>query len=81
MMVLKLQLFQEVYNRLQENSSTVPIDKPWSRRWGGIDRYTAQRFGNGFDSQLSIFTNGWLRGKITLMVNMNWMILVDIKYK
>ena len=42
-----------------------PSDKAWSRRWGGIDRHTANRFGNGFDSQLSIFTNGWLRGKIT----------------
>ena len=42
-----------------------PSDKPWSRRWGGIDRFTAQRFGGGNDSQLSVFTNGWLRGDIT----------------
>ena len=41
-----------------------PSDKPWSRRWGGIDRFTAQRFGGGNDSQLSVFTNGWLRGDI-----------------
>jgi len=42
-----------------------PSDKPWLRRWGGIDRFTAQRFGGGNDSQLSVFTNGWLRGDIT----------------
>ena len=37
--------------------------KPWSRRWGGIDRFTAGRYGEGYDSKLSVFTNGWLRGK------------------
>lgn len=42
-----------------------PSSKPWQRRWGGIDRYTAQRYGNGYDSQLTVFTNGWLRGKMT----------------
>ena len=40
-----------------------PSSKPWSRRWGGIDRFTAGRFGEGYDSKLSVFTNGWLRGK------------------
>ena len=39
-----------------------PSNLPWRRRWGGIDRFTAERYGNGFDSKLSIFTNGWLRG-------------------
>jgi phosphoserine phosphatase len=42
-----------------------PSNIPWKRRWGGIDRYTAERYGNGYDSQLTVFTNGWLRGKIT----------------
>ena len=42
-----------------------PSSIPWNRRWGGIDRFTAERYGNGFDSQLTVFTNGWLRGKIT----------------
>ena len=42
-----------------------PSNIPWKRRWGGIDRYTAERYGNGYDSKLTIFTNGWLRGKIT----------------
>jgi len=39
-----------------------PSSKPWTRRWGGIDRFTARRIGGGNDSQLSVFTNGWLRG-------------------
>jgi Phosphoserine phosphatase len=39
-----------------------PSNLPWRRRWGGIDRFTAERYGNGFDSKLSVFTNGWLRG-------------------
>ena len=39
-----------------------PSKIPWRRRWGGIDRFTAERFGDGFDSKLSVFTNGWLRG-------------------
>jgi len=39
-----------------------PSSKKWSRRWGGIDRHTANRYGNGNDSKLSVFTNGWLRG-------------------
>ena len=39
-----------------------PSKIPWRRRWGGIDRFTAERFGGGFDSKLSVFTNGWLRG-------------------
>ena len=42
-----------------------PSRIPWKRRWGGIDRFTAERYGNGYDSQLTVFTNGWLRGKIT----------------
>ena len=42
-----------------------PSNIPWKRRWGGIDRYTAERYGNGYDSKLTVFTNGWLRGKIT----------------
>ena len=42
-----------------------PSSKPWKRRWGGIDRHTAERYGNGYDSQMTVFTNGWLRGKIT----------------
>ena len=39
-----------------------PSNVPWRRRWGGIDRFTAEQFGDGFDSKLSVFTNGWLRG-------------------
>ncbi len=39
-----------------------PSNLPWRRRWGGIDRFTAERYGKGFDSKLSVFTNGWLRG-------------------
>lgn len=39
-----------------------PSNLPWRRRWGGIDRFTAEKYGNGFDSKLSVFTNGWLRG-------------------
>ena len=42
-----------------------PSSIPWQRRWGGIDRFTAERYGSGYDSQLTVFTNGWLRGKIT----------------
>ena len=42
-----------------------PSKSPWKRRWGGIDRFTAERYGNGYDSQLTIFTNGWLRGNLT----------------
>ena len=41
-----------------------PSGNPWVRRWGGIDRHTAQRFGAGNDSRLSVFTNGWLRGAV-----------------
>jgi phosphoserine phosphatase len=40
-----------------------PNGKKWSRRWGGIDRFTSKRFSNGQDSELSVFTNGWLMDK------------------
>ena len=40
-----------------------PSEEKWHRRWGGIDRFTSLRYGGGNDSKLSIFTNGWLRGK------------------
>ena len=39
-----------------------PSDEKWSRRWGGIDRFTCKRFADGYDTQLSVFTNGWLIG-------------------
>ena len=39
-----------------------PSDTPWKRRWGGIDRFTSRKFAQGKDSQLSVFTNGWLIG-------------------
>lgn len=39
-----------------------PSDSPWKRRWGGIDRFTSQRFADGKDSLLTVFTNGWLIG-------------------
>ncbi len=39
-----------------------PSDSPWKRRWGGIDRFTSRKFSQGKDSQLSVFTNGWLIG-------------------
>ena len=40
-----------------------PSDNLWKRRWGGIDPYTAQRFAEGNDTRLHVFTNGWLLGK------------------
>jgi len=40
-----------------------PSDQAWKRRWGGIDRFTAQRFADGLDTKLHVFTNGWLQGK------------------
>ncbi len=40
-----------------------PSDQGWKRRWGGIDRFTAQRFADGLDTKLHVFTNGWLQGK------------------
>ena len=39
-----------------------PSQDSWSRRWGGIDRFTAKRYSEGLDTKLSVFTNGWLRG-------------------
>ena len=39
-----------------------PSEKKWSKRWGGIDRFTAQKFADGLDTVLSVFTNGWLIG-------------------
>jgi len=42
-----------------------PSDEPWKRRWGGIDRFTSQRFGDGNDTKLHVFTNGWLQGAPT----------------
>jgi phosphoglycolate phosphatase-like HAD superfamily hydrolase len=39
-----------------------PSEVPWRRRWGGIDRFTAHRFGQGNDTRLHVFTNGWLLG-------------------
>ena len=40
-----------------------PSTSPWTRRWGGIDPYTSQRFADGNDTLLHVFTNGWLLGK------------------
>ena len=65
MMVLRLLLFQVATTNSKGYRCQIPSSKPWQRRWGGIDRYTAQRYGNGYDSQLTVFTNGWLRGKMT----------------
>ena len=31
-----------------------PSEKPWSRRWGGINRH------RGMDTKFHVFTNGWL---------------------
>ena len=39
-----------------------PCTTPWARRWGGIDPYTSQRFADGLDTRLHVFTNGWLLG-------------------
>ena len=39
-----------------------PSGTPWKRRWGGIDRFTSKRFADGQDTQLTVFTNGWLTG-------------------
>ncbi len=41
-------------------AASFPSDGPWRRRWGGIDRHTAREKCGGFDSQLHVFTNGWL---------------------
>ena len=40
-----------------------PSPVKWKKRWGGIDRFTSQRFANGNDTQLHVFTNGWLLGE------------------
>ena len=40
-----------------------PSDEPWKKRWGGIDRFTSRRFADGMDTQLHVFTNGWLLGE------------------
>ncbi len=40
-----------------------PSESSWQRRWGGIDRFTSTKFAQGYDSLLSVFTNGWLIGK------------------
>ncbi|MDA8680400.1 HAD hydrolase family protein [Euryarchaeota archaeon] len=40
-----------------------PSQSEWKKRWGGIDRFTAQRFADGMDTQLHVFTNGWLLGE------------------
>ena len=36
-----------------------PSKKKWQRRWGGIDRHTAARIAQGYDTRLHVFTNGW----------------------
>ena len=41
-------------------AASFPSAAPWRRRWGGIDRHTAQQQSGGFDSKLHVFTNGWL---------------------
>ena len=41
-------------------AATFPSEFSWRRRWGGIDRLTAEEKSDGFDSKLHVFTNGWL---------------------
>ena len=41
-------------------AATFPSEALWRRRWGGIDRLTAEERSDGFDSKLHVFTNGWL---------------------
>tara|TARA_B100000963_G_scaffold342276_1_gene342965 strand:- start:530 stop:1075 length:546 start_codon:yes stop_codon:yes gene_type:complete len=41
-------------------AATFPSTRPWRRRWGGIDRRTAETLAGGMDSRLHVFTNGWL---------------------
>lgn len=41
-------------------AATFPSASPWRRRWGGIDRRTAEALAGGMDSRLHVFTNGWL---------------------
>ena len=41
-------------------AATFPSQSPWTRRWGGIDRHTANERCNGMDTHLHVFTNGWL---------------------
>ena len=40
-----------------------PSQQLWRRRWGGIDRHTASEQAGGYDTQLHVFTNGWLRDR------------------
>ncbi|MCH1541090.1 MAG: hypothetical protein L7S56_06650 [Candidatus Poseidonia sp.] len=47
----------------REIAATFPSKDPWKRRWGGIDRHTAKHRSSGFDTQLHVFTNGWLADK------------------
>jgi len=39
-----------------------PSDRPWVKRWGGIDRHTSAHQAGGMDTRLHVFTNGWLMG-------------------
>ena len=45
------------------SAAQFPSDEPWKKRWGGIDRFTSRRFADGMDTQLHVFTNGWLLGE------------------
>ena len=47
----------------REIAAQFPSDEPWKKRWGGIDRFTSRRFADGMDTQLHVFTNGWLLGE------------------
>ena len=58
-----------------------PSSIPWKRRWGGIDRFTAERYGNGYDSQLTVLQMAGYGEKSLKMADTHWMILADIKYK
>lgn len=45
-------------------AATFPSNKPWTKRWGGINRQTAEERCNGNDTLLHVFTNGWLMGRM-----------------
>ena len=40
-------------------ASNFPAEEIWRRRWGGIDRHSAEEMG-GHDTRLHLFCNGWV---------------------
>jgi len=44
-------------------AASFPSEKPWVKRWGGINRQTSEERCDGNDTLLHVFTNGWLMGR------------------